>query len=176
MTGRLIIQGVDPGVVDTGVVSLILDSDKRVFEVLHRVYSGVSSMDKNEFVLKAPFIKDLGPYVSTIGNKKDRRACFIEGYRNRGKDMRQDQQMTSLVQMCHQLIPGSKVVDNTGVKKVVKPAFMDLFAFDFPKTNHADLHSAARIALKGGLMNPEINRVLSDFVRDAIEGRPWTRS
>jgi hypothetical protein len=43
----------------------------------------------------------------------------------------------------------------------------------FTGTNHADLKSAARVALKGGIDIPPLNKQLADYVRDNLNGTPW---
>jgi len=167
--------GIDPGVRDTGLVALRLDSDHKEFGVQHHVWSDISQIVTGTLILKQNFVRDLQKTVQLYKSAAYPTHVFIEGYRPRGNDMRQDQQMTMLVNTIHQALPKSKVLDNTGVKKVIKPDFVKLFNFRFPGTNHADLLSAARIALKGGVMDDVINEVLSDFVLDHIEERPWVK-
>ena len=69
----------------------------------------------------------------------------------------------------------STVVDNTGVKKVVKEPLLKLLkANRWPGTNHADLKSAARIALKGMMQNEDYNRYLSNVIHQHfVLGLEW---
>jgi len=164
--------GVDPGVVDTGAVVIMLRPSEKTFTVFHRVWRNVSSKVNGEFIVDPEFLKEIREFASD-SSPRDKTLRFVEGYRNRGRDSRQDQQMTVLVQEIVKVVKGSTIVDNTGIKKVVKPGFMDLFGFTFPGTHHADLWSAARVALKGGLSDLETNTVLSNLTRDALDGTPW---
>ena len=168
-----ILVGIDPGIVDTGLVIIRLDPVARTVSVRHRVWTDVSREVDKTFVIDPGFLLRINSDVQTIRESNGTVYTFLEGYRNRGRNIKQDAQMTTLVQTLARSIKGCTVVDNTGVKNVVKPAFMNLFGFDFPTTNHADLESAARIALKGGLVNDEVNLLLSDFVRDALTGNLW---
>jgi hypothetical protein len=68
------------------------------------------------------------------------------------------------------------VLDNTGVKKIVKPSVLQVLgAWDFATpTHHQDLRSAARIAVLGMMKDQTMNTLLADVVRDHIDGKPWT--
>jgi hypothetical protein len=67
------------------------------------------------------------------------------------------------------------VLNNTGVKKVVRQPLMELLGvWKFSTTtHHQDLRSAARIALLGMLKHQELNRLLTEVVKDNLEGRGW---
>jgi UDP-glucose 6-dehydrogenase len=68
-----------------------------------------------------------------------------------------------------------KVLDNTGVKTLIRRRLMELLGvwrFATP-TNHDDLRSAARIALLGMLKDEQHNKLLADVVRDHLAGETW---
>lgn len=164
-----ILVGVDPGIVDTGAVWILLDKTKREFKVHQRVWRDVTRRVKGGIEVDQEFLNDLALW--TEGQR-----TFVEGYRNRGRNPVQDQKMTTLVQAVHHALPNSKVVDNTGVKNVVTKPLLQLLQldkWDVP-THHSDLTSAARIALKGAFQDDELNTLVSDLVGDALKGEPWT--
>ena len=100
---------------------------------------------------------------------------YIEGFRNRGRDMHQDQKMTVLVHQIQAVLKDSHIVDNTGVKKVVKEGLLNLMHISrWPRTNHADLKSAARIALKGVIESEKLNLLIAIYVHDTLKGNLWT--
>lgn len=82
--------------------------------------------------------------------------------------------MTVLVQQVRDTVKGS-IVDNTGAKKIVTDELLDLLQLKkwTTITHHADLRSAARIALKGAIENPALNVLLSDVIRDLLGGIEW---
>ena len=90
--------------------------------------------------------------------------------------MDQDQRMGDLIQTINRWLPQSTIVDNTGIKKVVKQGLLEMMHLDRFKRggNHADLKSAARVALVLGIKNEDINLLLSDFVADNLDGRSWS--
>lgn len=149
------VVGVDPGLVHTGVVLLTFDSKQHVLEVDSEVVAG----------LDAPRIRQFCAATKPT--------IFIEGYRPRNK-LNNDRRMQEGVALIHSAI-GGRVLDNMGVKKIVRRPLMQacgVWTFS-TKTHHDDLRSAARIALYGMLKDDNLNRVLSDFVRDLTQGRPW---
>lgn len=149
--------GVDPGLVHTGLVHLGFDQHDKVISVGATVISGLDA------VAVARTIQPMG-YEH----------MFIEAYRPRS-NYGQDQRMVEGVREIHKALPGSVVLPNTGVKKVVRPALLKLLGVNTfgLRTNHDDLRSAARIAVLGMLKDPTMNTLLSDIVHDHLEGAPW---
>lgn len=164
--------GIDPGIVDTAIVSLYLDPIRKRWQITTQVWSNVTRREGQTRVVDSGFLEELKEFVeheSTIPE------IFIEGFRNRGRDMRQDQDMVNLVQTINRTLKGSKIVDNTSIKKIVTEPLLKLFQMNrFPGTNHADIKSAARVALRGGIGDDFLNRILADFVRDNLTGEKWS--
>ena len=154
--------GIDPGLVDTGLVALSLSREKRTVTVQHAVVEGYD-VDKIEELVRA----------------RPRSRVFAEKYRPR-KHLSSDERMVKgeallksrLVQSMHLPL---HLLNNTGVSTTVKPGVLQLLGlWKFSTaTHHQDLRSAARIAVLGMLKDNDTNRLLSDVVRDAINGRPW---
>lgn len=162
------ITGVDPGLVHTGVVSLTLWSEIRTWEVHERAVDGVRDADGKVQV-------DVDGTAQACRDF-DSDHVFIEGYRPRSH-FDTDSRMEAGVRGIRASVPGSKVINNTGVKQVVSQDLMQLFSvWKFStSTNHQDLRSAARIGIYGALKDPELNQILTRFVMDNLDGEPWTR-
>ena len=137
--------GIDPGIVHTGVVRLTIFDDV-TFAVSHYVVDGMDTNEIRQHCTKAE-------------------AVFIEAYRPRSH-MAYDSRMVKGVAEIHKAIPGSKLINNTGVKKVIRQMLMKhLGLWDFPiSTHHQDLRSAAYILLYGMVKNPEYNEILTSLV------------
>ena len=71
----------------------------------------------------------------------------IEAYRPRSH-LQSDARMGALVNKLRDSIPGSRTMDNTGMKTVITPELMKLMGVWLftTKSHHQDLRSAARIA------------------------------
>lgn len=168
--------GIDPGVIDTGLVVISLNSQARTWQVRHKAYNRIARNVGQvvEFDLQA--LMDIVYYVDEELKASSLVLIGVEGYRQRGKNQRQDQLMLALVQKLNNQLFGSQIVDNTGMKNVVTDATLRLFQVSrFPATNHADLKSAARVALKMGIMLDAVNPLIADFIWDNTEGNePWT--
>lgn len=152
------IVGIDPGIVHTGVVSLRFLPKMREVHVKDHVTLGPDPVDVGDWV---------------VANCHDglRPTIYIEGFRARS-NFGHDQEMQVAV-AAMRTATGGKVLDNTGIKKVVKRPVLELLGvwkFSTP-TNHDDLRSAARIAVLGMLKHH--NELLADVVRDHLDGRPW---
>lgn len=161
------VVGVDPGLVHTGVVSLVFAPEDRCIFVGHEVVTGPDARAVADAITQ-PWPQDsrtwgcLPPVI------------FIEGYRPRSH-LQQDKQMTQAVTDMKRALPGSVVLQNTGVKKVIRQPLMELvgcWRFTTP-THHQDLRSAARIALLGMCKDEEMNRLLATVVADHLDGRTW---
>lgn len=146
--------GIDPGLVHTGLVSHTFYPESREVLIESEVFSG-------------PEVRKSGLLVA--GGR-----VFIEGYRPRSH-YGTDDRMVRAVSDLHKSIKGSTVLNNTGVKKVIRqPLMQALGTWTFSTvTHHQDLRSASRIGLYGMVKDDELNLVLADFVRDLVAGKPW---
>lgn len=155
---KLHVVGIDPGLVDTGLVRMEFDSRRRRIGVAHAVVS-------------APL--DHAQVVGDVLSLLEPATVFIEGYRPRAH-MNTDKRMVELVAAIKKST-GGKVLDNTGIKKVVHQALLELlgvWVFTTP-THHQDLRSAARIMVLGMLKDTDYNSLLTTVVRDHLNHSPW---
>jgi len=156
------IVGVDPGLVHTGVVSMLFMPGTKRVRVLHKAVLGTDAHAVADWI------------NLDAGGKTFRPDIWIEGYRSRS-NLSSDARMIKAVADMRAVTRG-KVLDNTGVKKVVKQPTMELLGvwnFATP-THHQDLRSAARIAILGMLKDPDQNRLIADIVKAHLAGTPWT--
>ena len=160
--------GIDPGVRDTGLVHFKIDFQLEQIEVISGAWSGVTVYEKHHAYTNPDFLDEIAGYCQNIGIPS---YIGIEGYRQRGLNTRQDAQMLHLVQDLKATIPKSVVVDNTGIKKIVTNDLLKLLnASRFDQvTNHADLKSAARVAIRRGLQEPVVNSTLAQIVTQIID-------
>lgn len=149
------IIGIDPGIVDTGAVALQIGADLKSWSVQYEKITGEDADAVARFVQK----HGLGE-VHT----------FIEKYRDRGNVFNTHAEMRALEHAIKKAVPGAKLIDNTGVKKVITIELMRLFGvYTFKtSTHHQDLRSAAYIALYGALKDARLNRILTDLVIDIL--------
>jgi predicted ATPase len=177
---QLTLIGIDPGIVDSGAVAVTLDFEKRTVYITTKLWSYVterSKTNKQKIIVSEKFLDELREFAQWL--RRDTKGPVfvgIEGYRPRGFNIDQDARMTDLVQTINRNLPQSKVVDNTGIKKVVKQGLLDMMNLSRFKRggNHSDLKSAARVALVLGIKNEGMNALLSDFVRDNLDGLSWS--
>lgn len=150
-------NGVDPGLVHTGVVSMSMNDISKEIHIAYEIVMGPNVDAVNAFLAK----QDIGP-------------TYIEGYRTRGQFSTNDRMIRAVADM-KAGIPHSKILPNTGIKKVVKPHLLRVLQLEkFPVSNHQDLESAARIMVLGMLKDPMHNRALAGRVTDHINGVGWT--
>lgn len=150
--------GVDPGVVHTGVVYMKFDARNRYVGVGHKAVAGTHNLAE----------------VQQFIGKRDNPAIFIEGFRPRSH-FKQDAEMMAAVKEMRTGLKGAVVLDNTGVKKVIRRPLMELlgvWSFSTP-THHQDLRSAARIALLGMVKDEQMNRLIATVVRSHLRGQTW---
>ena len=174
---KALLIGVDPGIVDTALAWLYLNKGAREFVSRYKVWRDVTFTVKGKgTTVHSGFLAELQQVVVKAHKQGVPVYVFIEGYRNRGLDMRQDQKMTVLISAIRQAVPESVVIDNTGVKNVVTEEVLRLLGLhrNEVKTNHADIKSARRIALKGAYQDPELNTLVADLVFDRLTGEAWT--
>lgn len=158
MTVHLV--GVDPGLVHTGVVRMLFCPVEKEIFVHHEVIAGLNA-------------KALQLWLHKYPSWQPKPIIYIEAYRPRS-NLNSDKRMVEGVAAIKAVTKGA-VLQNTGVKAVVKKDLMKVLGvWDFTtKTNHQDLRSAARIALLGMLKYADGNQLLSDIVRDYLDGSPW---
>lgn len=155
--------GIDPGLVHTGCVSITL-------------FPGQGSLRLRNYVVSGLNVQQVEHWVeATLALRPDVQSeIFIEAYRPRSH-FDSDAAMGAAVKEMKQALPGSTTLLNTGVKKIVTPELMkvmNIWSFS-QRTNHQDLRSAARIAVYGGLKDPEINPVITKLVIDHLDGNTW---
>lgn len=157
--------GIDPGIVDTGVVRLsFFDTLKRV-SVSHAVFHGFA-VDKTPFLIR-DWVRD-----ETKGASEKPRV-FIEKYVPR-PGMAPNQRMLEIERALVGAFPSSERLPNMGIKNVVSQNLMQVLGvWKFSTTtHHQDLRSAARIALFGMAKYEGLNKILSDVVLDSIGPSP----
>lgn len=162
--------GIDPGVKDTGVVELVLYPEAQQFGVRYHVYSGAVLGSKQEIRTDPEVLRHMKQSIAVFNGET---LIGVEGYRPRGKNSDLDRKMTVLVNDIHVALDAT-VVDNTGIRQVVSTDLLKcLHMSRFPATNHADLKSAARVAVMMGLKDPEINYALVELCLGYLDGEPW---
>ena len=146
------ILGIDPGIVHTGCVSLTFPGDGSL-QVMAAAFPGTDTA---------------GPATWVYAHADRDIHVYVESYRARGNNFGSATEMQKLLLEFRQAMPGARILDNTGVKKVVTRELMELFGvWKFSiTTHHQDLRSAARIALYGALKDDNLNQLL---YRYAIE-------
>lgn len=150
------VAGIDPGIVHTGAVMLRFNTKRRSIRIATSVIKGL----------------DVDAIVEWCTEPQPDHT-FIEGYRPRSH-YDTDTEMVDAVAKIKQRTRG-QVLDNTGVKKVIRRPLMELVkCWDFDtKTHHQDLRSAARILLYGMVKSSDYNPVLTSVVMDHLAGRTW---
>jgi hypothetical protein len=153
----VIVLGVDPGLVHTGVVLMQFHRAARELYVDSKAVLGAD----------APAVKMF------LGAHRPAKV-FIEAYRPRSH-FDTDTDMAKAISDLKRELPDAVVLNNTGVKKVVRRPLMEAMGiWTFPTvTHHQDLRSAGRIGVLGMLKDEELNLLVSDFIRDWIDGKPW---
>ena len=146
-------SGIDPGIVTTGVVTLSIDSDERVFQVYEK------ALTQEEL-----------PSLSLWTPAK---RIFIEAYEPRS-NFGHDTRMAELVKQIADKT-GGKVISNKGVKKVIRKKLMEyLGLWNFQtQTHHQDLRSAAYIMLYGMVKDEVGNQLLTQIVLDHLAHDDW---
>lgn len=155
------IVGVDPGLVHTGCVRLVIDTDDKSIDVSHSVISGYDAKRVAAWIYADEWT-DSTPHV------------FVEKYAPRS-NFDTDERMVTGELGLRRSIPDAILLRNMGIKTIVTPKILQVLGLTKFRTasHHQDLLSAARIAVLGMMKNTELNRALSDIVRDHIDGRVW---
>ena len=160
---QITLIGIDPGIVHTGIVVASFDDVAQQILVEHVVIEG-----KGHPAAARAALESLGYH------QNHNTYIFIENYRERGTAYATNPQMRRLVQDFASEFLRAELVDNTGSKHVVKPHLLRLLGLDkFPTTHHQDLEAAARILVFGALKSPDLNQLLSQVVRDHLDGHTW---
>lgn len=113
--------------------------------------------------------------VQELDDKPLPAVMWLEAYRPRGTAFSQDGPMLALQALILIDLPGVRVLNNMGIKKVVTQPFMEalgLWKFMTP-TNHQDLRSAARIMLLGALKEDYLNKVLYGIIVAKLNNIAW---
>lgn len=152
--------GIDPGIVHTGVVSTLFIPHKREVQVQSEAIAGLDHEATKKWIDRRA--------TSPRGKK-----IWIEGYRPR-HHMQHDNDMVAGVRAFQRATNGT-VLQNTGIKTVVKPEVLKLLGiWNFTTTtHHQDLRSAARIMVLGMMKDPELNTLLADIIRDHLNNHTW---
>ena len=163
MTATLVtVVGIDPGLVNTGVVVLRANTRQHHLNVEHFVIDG-----------KVNHAKQVAELLDSLGYST--KHVFIEAFRERGNQYAQDKAMRELMADFRSVLPKATVLDNMGVKKIVPTEILGIFGMDnFPTTHHRDLESAARILVYGMLKDDKLNEVVYSIVSDYVHLRPWS--
>ena len=151
------IVGIDPGLVHTGVIRLMLSEGEITVE--HTVVAGLDVAAVEEWV------GSLGPWPDRI---------FIEKYDPR-MHYSTDERMVKGEAMLKGALRNSVLLRNTGIKQTVPLAVLSVLGLDSftTRTHHQDLLSAARIAVLGCMKDPDLNKEVAEAVRDKLDGFPW---
>lgn len=164
MATHSIYMGIDPGLVDTGIVCLdFIDRNDAVNSTIELVTATITR-DPNE----------------TIAHLADRiihrsiewslaAAIFIEKYEPRG-NFGTNKEMVELVALLRTNIKNSKVISNAGSKKMLKPGLLKLYGLtEFTSTHHQDLQAAGRILLWGMLKDDKLNEFLAGITVSKLD-------
>ena len=155
------VTGIDPGLVNTGVVVLRANTRQHHLDVEHFVIDGA-----NHARQVVELLDELG-----YGDKH----VFIEAFRERGNQYIQDAAMRELMADFRSVLPKATVLDNMGVKKIVSTETLGIFGItNFPTTHHYDLESAGRILLLGMLKDDALNKVVYQIVNDYVHHQQWS--
>ena len=147
------VAGIDPGLVNTGVVRMIIHTDKRMVLIEPSVYVGIPA-----------------DTIRTNFNGED--TVFVEAYRQRSHFSEDTEMLEGIRELMSKLPKKSKLLDNSGVKKIITEEMLhvlNLRKFPGAASNHQDVKSAARIMLLGMAKDPELNPILYQML--SIRGR-----
>lgn len=163
-----VVVGIDPGIVNTGIVIYFINPQDRYVIIKHTAIEGCKTDDILDFLHQ-----HLDPSAARTWTY-----VFVEAYRPRSH-FDTDARMGAAVNEIKKMGPEVYALDNSGVKNVVPRALLELLnSWSFSTTsNHQDVRSAARIAILGMLKNETLNNLLAQVVLSKIEGdSPWVIS
>lgn len=153
--GVYVVVGIDPGIVNTGIVAYFIFPRERWYTIRHAALDGCKTENILGFLAEYLNLSDANPWTYV----------FVEAYRPRSH-FDTDARMGAAVNEIKKMGPEIYALDNSGVKNVVSRALLELLhSWSFPtKSNHQDIRSAARIAVLGMLKNEHLNQLLADIV------------
>ncbi len=173
----LVIIGIDPGLVDTAVVAMV------IYPYQNRAYvdcQKVTMQDDDQDAVADEVKTFVEMHVKGASGNSEV-LVFIESYRERGNSYATDPKMRNLVLLIEREVeeelvmlrgPGQfivKQIDNTGVKKVVRRPLLEVFGLTgFPSSHHQDFASAARILMYGALKLDHVNEMLAKMLFDHV--------
>lgn len=163
-----VVVGIDPGIVNTGIVVYFICPQERRVILKHTAIEGCKVEDIHAFLALLLDMSTARPWTYV----------FVEAYRPRSH-FDTDARMGAAVNEIKKMGPEVYALDNSGVKNVVSRAMLELLnSWSFStKSNHQDVRSAARIAILGMLKNETLNNLLAQVVLSKIEGdSPWVIS
>lgn len=154
-----VVVGIDPGIVNTGIVVYFICPQERRVILKHTAIEGCK-------------VEDIHAFLALLLDMSTARAwtyVFVEAYRPRSH-FDTDARMGAAVNEIKKMGPEVYALDNSGVKNVVSRAMLELLnSWSFStKSNHQDVRSAARIAILGMLKNETLNRLLAQIVFSEI--------
>ena len=155
-----VVIGIDPGIVNTGIVVYHIHPNTRTMFVYHTAIVGCDVLDIWAYLTQYS-MDGSGPWTY----------LFVEAYRPRSH-FDTDARMGAAVNDIKRMGDNIYALDNTGVKNVVSRALLELLnSWNFStKSNHQDVRSAARIAILGMLKNEILNKLLAQIVFSEING------
>lgn len=160
MPELVVVVGVDPGLVHTGVVLLEFERSRRRLTTRSGVVDGLDP--------DATF-----SCIASLAAPQPVYACnvFIEKYRPRS-GFAENYEMVAANKTFASKLQGDSLY-NSGIKRVVKREMLEaLGVWSFmTTTHHQDLRSAARIAVLGMLQDRLLNEVLYDFFIEYTDPR-----
>ena len=150
-----VVVGIDPGIVNTGIVVYFIHPQKRYIVIKHTAIEGCKVEDILDFLALHLDMSSARPWTYV----------FVEAYRPRSH-FDTDARMGAAVNEIKKMGQDVYALDNSGVKNVVSRALLELMhSWSFTiKSNHQDVRSAARIAILGMLKNNHLNQLLADIV------------
>ena len=152
---KIEIVGIDPGLVHTGLVHMMLDTEADTLSHTEVLYDGMPEEEIADYVRGLPALAHV----------------YMEAYRTRSA-WSSDPEMQAGIARIKKAAPRVEIVTNMGVKKVVTNELMKLLGvYTFSqKSHHQDLRSAARIGLMGALKVEPFNRALYKIATKKLEG------
>ena len=164
-----LIIGIDPGIVHTGIVAYgICTHRPNQFPMIYRVIDteDADAEDRVKLITDgvSRFLEDMLPTLASLNyaTEETPMLIFIEDYRSRASSNKPDAQMREIVSALRRLLPLANVVDNTGSKKIARPALMQRLGLNtFRATHHQDLQAASRIMIYGALKQDNLNALLA---------------
>ena len=165
--------GIDPGIVHTGIVAYgICTHQSYRIPMIYRVIDteDADAEDRVKLITEgvSKFLEDILPELAAFNyaTEETPMLTFIEDYRSRASSNKPDAQMREIVSALRRLLPLANVVDNTGSKKIARPALMQQLGLNtFRATHHQDLQAASRIMIYGALKQDQLNALLADLLQ-----------